>query len=114
LERALRVVLRRELHDFVIGEFGPGHRRKRCRLGAVLGPHPIERGGNQAAEQITGFLCLRSVLGHDAVEYDEIGGYLRQFVALGVVGILGKGNQQAKDKGRHYRDQSHHQIHDIL
>ena len=68
---ALCVILRRECQDFVIEDFGPRPSALTGRSGTVLGPHPIERADNGAAEQITGFLRLRSVMGHDAVEYDD-------------------------------------------
>ena len=82
-------------------------------LGTVLGPHLRERVRDGASEQLTGFVCFRAVTGQGAVEQDDVHGHLRQVAPLGVVGTLGRGNQQGQDQGRHGGHQPGAQLHDI-
>src|SRR6185369_12429824 len=114
LERALIFVLGRESVDLVIESFG---RRPWLQLrssGTVLWPHLMERADNGAPKKITGFLRLRAIVGHEAVEHDDIGCHLRQLVSLYVVRTLCRGDQQTEDKGSHRRDQPHPQLHEIF
>src|SRR5215510_3934233 len=122
LERTLRVLLRRE--GLERGVESPLARRdeasqplcRRCQLctwGTVLGPHLRERVSDGASEQLTGFVCFRAVTGQDAVEQNDVHGHLRQVAPLGVVGTLGRGNQQGQDQGRHGGHQPGAQLHDI-
>jgi DNA-binding transcriptional MocR family regulator len=63
LERAPSVTLRRELLDFVIEVLRPGGARQLHRSCVVTGPNPLEGADNRAAEQVTGFPSLWSVMG---------------------------------------------------
>jgi hypothetical protein len=67
---ALGFTLRREFLDFVIDNFEGASRLKRRWPAVVCWTKPLEPGCDQATQQSTGLLCLRPIMGQEAVEYD--------------------------------------------
>src|SRR5439155_22158303 len=91
LERALHIVLRREVLDCVKERLARGYARIQLRSlrRFLVRPHTINRTPDRATEELTGLRGFRAVIGQHSVEEDDLGRHLAHLTLLGVVRPLG-------------------------
>ena len=117
LEVALNVVLRRQPLDGRIDEFTLDARpvgRAGRGLHGPLAPDPIDQRAYRLSLQFTGGPRLRSVALELVVEQDQLRRDLPDLVALCVIGVLGRRDQQAQHQRGERGNQGEAQPDDIL
>ena len=70
-------------------------------------------GGDIAAQQITRFLCFRSIRRQRAVEQDDIHRYLAYFGLLILIRTFRRSNEKAKNQGGNRCDEFHPKLDDV-